>query len=65
LIYSDIAATLADARQYMSSLTQLAALDKVTLMIADTLSEYKRFNKDHFITKCKFGYGVPTNNEME
>ena len=63
MIYTDISATLADARQYASSVTQLMMLDRVTLMIADTLAQYKRFNQYAFLEKAKYGYGVSIDNE--
>lgn len=59
MIYTDIARTLADARCQASSVTQLMMVDKVTLMIADTLAEYKRFNYEAFMEKSKYGYDVP------
>jgi hypothetical protein len=58
VIYSDIAATLADARQYASSQAQLRFLDLVVEMIAETLSEYNKFNHEYFLEKCKLGYDV-------
>lgn len=65
MIYSDLSATLADSRQHASSVTQLLMIDKLALMIADTLSEYHRFNRDAFLTKARFGYGVPLDNRLE
>lgn len=65
MIYSDLAATLADARQYASSQAQLRFLDRVLVMIADSLSEYNKFDRDYFLQKCKLGYDtyVVTNTE--
>lgn len=65
MIYTDIARTLADARNYASSTTQLMMVDRVTLMIADALAEYKRFNADAFLEKAKHGYGVFKDSELE
>lgn len=65
MIYTDIARTLADARSRASSVTQLMMIDKVTLMIADALAEYKRFNADAFLEKAKHGYGVFRDSELE
>lgn len=65
MIYTDLARTLADARQYASSVTQLMMVDKVTLMIADTLAEYKRFNCDAFLEKAKYGYDVLVGHPWE
>jgi hypothetical protein len=59
MIYTELAVTLADARSHASSVTQLMMLDRVTIMIADSLEEYKRFNRDMFLAKAKLGYGVP------
>lgn len=59
MIYTDIARTLADARSCASSVTQLMMIDKVTLMIADTLANYKRFNFEVFMERSKYGYDVP------
>lgn len=65
MIYSDIAATLADARQQASSLAQLRFLDRLILMLADTLADYHRFNADLFIDKCKRGHDLPPSNTLE
>lgn len=34
-------------------------------MIADTLAEYKRFNRDAFLEKAKHGYDVPLDSSLE
>jgi methylmalonyl-CoA mutase N-terminal domain/subunit len=65
LIYTDIAITLADARQYASSVTQLLMIDQVTRMLAMTLGEYNKFNEDLFFEKAKHGYGVPIHSTWE
>lgn len=65
MIYSAIARTLADARQRASSVTQLVMIDRVALMIADTLADYKRFNREAFLDLAKHGYDVPIDNSLE
>lgn len=65
MIYSDIARTLADARHYASSVTQLRMLDRLTRMLADTLSDYKRFNYEAFLDKAKHGYDTPSKQTLE
>lgn len=65
MIYTDLARTLADARSYASSVTQLIMIDRVTLMIADTLAEYKRFNYEAFLETAKHGYDVLVGHPWE
>ena len=59
MIYSDVARTLRDARGYASSVTQLRMVDRLVYMLADTFSEYKKFNADAFYTQAQVGYGIP------
>jgi hypothetical protein len=65
VIYTDLAATLADARQRASSVTQLIMLDQIIVMIGNTLMEYKNFNYELFLEKCKYGYEVPIYSSLE
>jgi hypothetical protein len=65
MIYTDIAKTLANARARASSVTQLIMIDRVVMMIADTLGEYKNFNVHAFLDKACVGHGVPITNELE
>lgn len=64
MIYSDVARTLRDARGYASSVTQLRMIDRLAYMLADTFSEYKKFNADAFLTQAQVGYNVPL-DDME
>lgn len=65
MIYTDIAKTLATARSHASSITQLVMIDRVTYLLAQTLSEYHKFNADAFLTKAKYGYDVPIDRTLE
>jgi hypothetical protein len=65
MIYTDIAKTLANSRSHASSITQLMMVDRVTYLLAQTLSEYQRFNTDAFLTKAKYGYDVPIDKTLE
>lgn len=65
MIYTDIAKTLADARSHASSTTQLMMIDRVTYLLAQTLGDYNKFNADAFLTKAKYGYGVPIDKTLE
>jgi hypothetical protein len=34
-------------------------IDRLAYMLADTFSEYKKFNADAFYTQAQVGYGIP------
>lgn len=65
MIYSAIARTLRDARGYASSITQLRMLDRVTVMLADELQQYKRFRPELFLEEAECGNGVFVDNTLE
>jgi len=60
-----VANALRDARALASSQTQLRMLDRVSHMIADELSNYKKFRAELFHEKAQTGYGVFLDHTLE